>query len=125
MQERTRFEYSIYPYTPTTEFYLTTSNYSMNNRVAIQMYYFDTEMCGYFPYATLTVNLSDAPLTNSNCVYIDTNNCPWALDLLIDQLKVGKLTQKVAFFGRCHYPELELNPDELYKYIPYKGEISK
>lgn len=124
MQERSRFTYSIFPYTPEYEFYLTTARYSMNNRVVLQMYMFDSEDCYYTPYATLTVNIPDATLTNPNCVYLDTNNCPWALDLLVDKLKVAKPTHKLAFSGWCHYPEVELNSDELYKYIPYKGEIA-
>lgn len=124
MQERSRFHYSIYPYAPEKEFYLTTARYSMNNRVFLQMYYYDDEMYDYLPYAILTINLPSEPLTNNNCVFIDTNNCPWALDLLCNKLKSAKPTHHAAISGFCFYPEVELIPDELYKYIPYKGEIA-
>lgn len=120
MHEKTRFTYKPNSYTDAEEFYLTFSYYSCNNRIALQMYYYDSDFDDYLPYATLTVNIPDANFTNKNCVFIDINNCPFALHLLAKVLDCAKLTGKTARSGYCLYPELELNPDKLYKYIYYK-----
>lgn len=118
MQPNSRFEFKPYPFSQLHEGYLTTGYYSCNYRIALQLFYYDTECHAYFPFATLTVNLPDEPTTDNHCVYIDTNNCPFALSLLVDVLHCAEFTGHVAQSGRCYYSEVRLIPDELYKYIP-------
>lgn len=105
------------------ECYLTTVQYSCNNRVGLQMYYYDEECETYFPYATLTVNIPEHAITNSNCVFLDTNNAPFSLDLLCKKLRCAKPTGKFVQSGFCLYPEVELNPERLSKYIYYAEEV--
>lgn len=91
--------------------------YSSNNRIAIELLYFDFSVRGFLPYATLTVNIPNAKLSSKNCVFLDTNNCQFAERLLIDTLHVAKRTNHLATSGFCVYPEVELNANKLYEYI--------
>lgn len=117
MQDKTRFLYRPTFANEPLESYLTFTRYSCNNRPALQLYCYDTELEGFLPYATLSVNLPDAKPSNSNCIFVDVNNCPFVLHLLITTLNVAKLTNHTASSGWCIYPEVELNPDALSKYI--------
>ena len=122
MQQSSRFQFKPYPFTDSYEGYLSISEYSVNSRTAIQLFYFDSEFRTYLPYATLTVNIPSSPTTDNHCVYIDTNNCPFALNLLVNELHCAELTGHVAQSGRCYYSEVRLIPDELFKYVYYKED---
>ena len=117
MQTETRFLYAPHHETGELEMYLTLSRYSSNNRTAIQAMYYDPDCEIFMPYATLTVNLPDHKPSNPNCVFVDVNNVPWVLDLLISRLHVGELTSNIAVSGFCVYFEIELKPDALLNYI--------
>lgn len=119
MQEKSRFYFKPYPFTDSYEGYITINEYFVNRRPALQLYYYEPEFGYYMPYATLTVNIPSEETTDRNCVFIDTNNCPWALNLLVNELKCAELTGHVAHSGRCYYSEVRLIPDELFKYVPY------
>ena len=119
MQNASRFTFKPFPYNAAYEGYITINEYSVNRRPALQLYYYDPEFGYYMPYATLTVNIPSEETTDNNCVFIDTNNCPWALNLLVNELKCAEITGHVAHSGRCYYSEVRLIPDELYKYVPY------
>ena len=90
-----------------TEVIVFTSKYISNDNFAIQL------MCDEGPYATLTVNLGEK--CESNCSYVDTNNCPWAEDFIAEH-KLGTKTGKYGYSGYCVYPEYEFNIEELSKY---------
>ena len=64
------------------------------------------------PYATITVNIDDLD-ENQSCV--DTNNCPWAIDL-IEEYKLGEPTGKIIQSGFCTYPVYQFDINELKKY---------
>lgn len=119
MQKESRFIFKPFPYTNEYEGYLTINEYSVNSRPAIQLYYYESEYGFYMPYAMLTVNIPSEETTDRNCVFIDTNNCPWALNLLVNELKCAEITGHVAHSGRCYYSEVRLILDELFKYVPY------
>lgn len=116
MQERTKFTYRPPFAKQELECYLSLERYSCNNRTCIQLYYYEDSFQAYMPYATLTVNIPDSTLTNNHCVFLDINNCPWVLHLLIAILRIGKLTNNIANSGFYSYPEIEINPDKLCKY---------
>lgn len=120
MQDQSRFHFKPYPFTDEYEGYIIINEYSVNSRTALQLYYFDTEFQTYMAYATLTVNIPSEETTDRNCVFIDTNNCPFALNLMVNELKCAELTGQVAHSGRCYYSEVRLIPDELFKYVYWK-----
>ena len=74
-----------------------------NKRLAIEINCEDGE-----PFATLTVNLPDEPEPKANQAYVDTNNCPWAMDF-IKENNLGRDTGAVGFSGYCVYPLVEFN----------------
>ena len=120
MQTNSRFEFRPYPFKDSYEGYLVIEKYSSNSRTALQLMYFDTEYATYMPYARLTVNIPSEETTDDNCVFIDTNNCSFALNLLVNELKCAELTGHVVQSGRCYYSEVRLIPDELFKYVYWK-----
>lgn len=120
MQNETRFLYHPPLETEELEMYLNVARYCSNNRMAIQLMYYDAKCGTFLHYATLTVNLPDHKPSNPNCVFVDVNNCNWVLDLLISKLHAGELTSNIAISGFCAYFEIELKPDVLAKYIYYK-----
>lgn len=117
MQEQTRFLYHPPLETEDREMHLSISRYSSNNRTAIRLMYYDPDCHAFLLYATLTVNLPEHKPSNPNCVFVDLNNVPWVLDLLISTLHAGELTSNIAISGFCVYFEIELKPDALAKYI--------
>ena len=52
-------------------------------------------------YAVLTVSFGDF-LTLKNCAFIDTNNCPFAPQLLSDEIAQDTGHSKIS--GYCEYP---------------------
>lgn len=66
------------------------------------------------PIATITVCLCDKGL-EENESYVDTNNCPWALDF-IKENKLGEPTGKWRQSGYCTYPAVKFNTEQLKLY---------
>ena len=64
------------------------------------------------PFATISVNLTDEQLTDKDCFFVDTNNCPWAESFLEDN-GIAKPTGNIGFSGFCIYPEFELVDESL------------
>lgn len=75
------------------------AEYRNNKALALSLY--DAE--DGCPYATLTVNLPDSAALAENEAYIDTNNCPWAEALILEN-KLGNPTGRYGRSGFCMYP---------------------
>ena len=60
------------------------------------------------PFATISVNLVGEDLTDKDCFFVDTNNCPWAESFLEDN-GIAKPTGNIGFSGFCVYPEYRVN----------------
>ena len=82
--------------------YLSTSKYRTNGSLAIQI----MGDCGEGypePIAMLTVCLPNEIGANETTAFVDTNNCPWAMDF-IEKYELGKWTGMVGMSGYCTYP---------------------
>ena len=66
------------------------------------------------PIATITVCLCDKSL-GENEAYIDTNNCPWAMDF-IKEYKLGTPTGRTRRSGFCEYPAVKFDALQLKLY---------
>lgn len=82
--------------------------YSNNGTLAVELH------TGYEPYAVITVNLSGSPYGDGKYqddrhAYIDTNNCPWAPQWLIEN-NLGKPDGRDIYgiSGYCTYPLFEI-----------------
>lgn len=82
-------------------------NYS-NNNTALELVCEDG-----IPLAVITVNLGD--LLKKNMAYIDTNNCSWAEDFLVDN-DFGLPTGEYKASGFCIYPLYQLDLEKIGKY---------
>lgn len=82
--------------------YLQVGKYMADNSVAIQTW---NQEDG--PIATITVCLCDRSLGEDEA-YIDTNNCPWAIDF-IEQEGLGKRTGRMGRSGYCTYPVVKFD----------------
>ena len=69
------------------------------------------------PVARLTVCLCDPSLGEDES-YIDTNNCPWAVDFLQSK-DLAKMAGKTRRSGYCVYPTMKFNRDKL---AEFEGE---
>ena len=65
------------------------------------------------PLAIITVNLGG--LLEKNMAYIDTNNCSWAEDFLVDN-DFGLPTGEYKDSGFCIYPLYQLDLERIGKY---------
>ena len=63
-------------------------------------------------FETISVNLEDEQLTDKDCFFVDTNNCPWAEKFLEDN-GIAKPTGNLGFSGFCVYPEFKLIDESL------------
>ena len=88
--------------------FLKTDRYAADNSVYIQAWNW---MDG--PIATLTVCLDDRML-EKNETYLDTNNCPWVVDFMVNN-GLAELTGKMRASGFCVYPSVKLNMAEIGK----------
>ena len=79
-----------------------------NNNTALELVYEDGT-----PLTIITVNLGD--LLEKNMVYIDTNNCSWAEDFLVDN-GFGLPTGEYKASGFCIYPLYQLDLERISKY---------
>lgn len=82
-------------------------NYT-NNNTALELVCDDGT-----PLAIITVNLGD--LLENDMAYIDTNNCSWVEDFLIDN-DFGLPTGEYKASGFCIYPLYKLNLVKIKKY---------
>lgn len=89
---------------------LSINHYMADNSIAIELW---NEEDG--PIAMLTVCLCN-PTLNENEAYVDTNNCPWALDF-ISENNLGVDTDMTRSSGYCIYPLVAFNMEELEKHI--------
>ena len=88
------------------------NHYSNNNVVAVDL----IDCKDLQPFATITVNICDdcnnSLVTDEYCSFIDTNNCPWALEFLFS----NNLAEPTGVFersGYCIYPEVRFKKDTL------------
>ena len=79
-----------------------------NNNTALELVCEDG-----IPLAVITVNLGD--LLKRNMAYIDTNNCPWAENFLVDN-DFGLPTGEYKVSGFCIYPLYQLDLERISKY---------
>ena len=79
-----------------------------NNNTAIELVCEDGKQL-----AIITVNLGD--LLERNMAYIDTNNCPWAENFLIDN-DFGLPTGEYKVSGFCIYPLYQIDLERISKY---------
>ncbi len=89
------------------------------NNIGLQLYTDDDEG-GLEPFATITKNFGEF-IGQKNCAYIDTNNCPFA-DQLIEQgfaVDTGLTKQS----GYCTYPLWKFNEDFLRSIDPKLYEM--
>ena len=87
--------------------FLRIGEYLADNSVAVQAWNREGAI------ASLTVCLRDKDLEEGEA-YIDTNNCPWALDF-IEKEGLGKRTGKIGKSGYCLYPVVEFDMNKLEK----------
>lgn len=92
--------------------YLFTERYIADNSLFIEIISEEDE-----PIAVITVCLVDESL-ESNESYIDTNNCPWALDF-IQEYQLGEITGRTRQSGYCTYPSVKFNIDKLKQYSTF------
>lgn len=86
--------------------YLQVGKYQADDSVAIQAW---NRQDGCI--ATLTVCLCDRSLGEGEA-YIDTNNCPWAVDF-IEQEGLGKRTGRTGKSGYCTYPVVKFDMEKV------------
>lgn len=109
-----------YPFSPEYKMQLNFLRYSENDRLALQLNYYDSDFKSFAPYAMLTVNIPDFKLSSQDAVLLDTNNCPWVERLLVETLHVAEPTNRYAHTVFCSYPEVKLLPYIIYQYIHFK-----
>lgn len=88
--------------------FLEKKQYAKPKRLAVQAYV--VEQDEYieevaFPYATITVNLPNARLSDENCAFVDTNNVPF-IDEWLEENGIAEPTGRFGFSGYCCYPEM-------------------
>lgn len=88
---------------------LDVNKYMVDDSVCIEIYN-DEEGC----IARITTCLN-SPFLSENQGYVDTNNCPWAVDL-IERLHLGTPSGITSRSGYCEYPLYDFNMDELNKH---------
>lgn len=89
---------------------LYTSEYMANKSLYIGITTFEDEYPE--PLADLTVCLPNERTPKANEAYVDTNNCPWAMDF-IEEYGLGKDTGMFGFNGYCIYPLVAFNMDKV------------
>jgi len=63
-------------------------------------------------YAMLTVNIDDSDELEDGLAFVDTNNCEWAEDFIIDN-KLGKPIGRFGQSGFCKHPLYKFNMNKL------------
>ena len=80
--------------------YLKVNKYQANDSLAIEIW---NDEDG--PIARLTVCLPNQRKPKENEAYVDTNNCPWAMDF-IEEYELGTDTEMIGLSGFCLYPKV-------------------
>lgn len=99
--------YTINVYGHTYKVNVLSTRYTFYNSLAVVM-----ETVNEEPFATITVNLPDSKGLKENLAFIDTNNCPWAVDFLTEN-KIAIDTGVRASSGYCTYPLFEFDMSKL------------
>lgn len=89
--------------------YLEVNNYMVDGSFCIDIYNYEEGNI-----ARITTCLNN-PFLSENQGYVDTNNCPWAVDL-IERLHLGTPSGITSRSGYCEYPLYDFNIDELNKH---------
>ena len=103
------------------EIFFVLRNYEVGGREAIQAWSIRKDDGGIWkePYANITVNLPEyelpEPKVHGFYAFIDTNNCPWAEQVLFDT-GIGIPTGKFRTSGYCNYPIYFIFTANLKKY---------
>lgn len=96
-------QYKLKFYGKTYKLSLNKLHYSFDNSLAVELVEKNGE-----PFAVISVCVPEEQHTNENCIFVDTNNCPWATKFLEDN-GLGKPTGVYAMSGWCTYPEYEIS----------------
>lgn len=64
------------------------------------------------PYANLTVCLPDQDVLLADEAYVDTNNCEWAEEFILEN-HLGEFTGQWGYSGFCKYPKYKFNLKEM------------
>lgn len=100
-------------YTVKTEFgtyrdiTISTARYNYDDSLAIELI---SDSKG--PFARLTVCIDNNIKLKDNESFVDTNNCPWAIEF-IEQNKLGEYTGEFGASGYCVYPLYRFNLDTI------------
>ena len=95
-------------YGETYRVYIEATKYMDNGTLALCMFTDEGE-----PFCNLTTNIMDSNLfANSTTAFVDTNNCPWAEQFIVDN-KLGKALGYSGASGFCRYPLYEFNLEKL------------
>jgi hypothetical protein len=81
------------------------THYNDNHTLAVQLVEASAPWC---PFATITVNLQ-SPLQDKTHSYVDTNNCPWAEEFLLNNGIAKKIEGANMISGFCSYPIYEFD----------------
>ncbi len=85
-------------------------NYNNNGTLALSLVTTIGE-----PFCDLTVNIMDSMIwADKNHAFVDTNNCSWAEDFIVDN-NLGNPVGITGASGFCVYPLYEFYLDELTK----------
>lgn len=93
------------------------THYTNNDTLAVQLIEAGTNVLGTV-FATITVNLSNGffeGLQDDTHAYIDTNNCPWAEEFLVDNGIAKPYKGWYGESGFCTYPMYEFDLDSIYE----------
>lgn len=90
--------------------YLTVNKYVADDSLAVGIWNAEDG-----PIASLTVCLPNG-IANETLAYIDTNNCPWALDF-IKEYNLGENLGITARSGYCEYPLVAFDMEIINKYV--------
>lgn len=108
----------IESYGKEVKLYFRLKKYAEGDREAIQAYEF-TDDGESQPYAMITVNFPNYPLPEPKIhgfyCFIDTNNCPWAYQMLLDT-GIGIPTGDFRTSYFCSYPVFFIFTANLKKY---------
>ena len=89
--------------------YFIINKYQMSDGVALEIW---NDEDG--PIARITTCIT--PVFKANEAYLDTNNCPWAEEL-VKKLGIAKHANGLAISGFCRYPLYEFDMDKVNEYV--------
>lgn len=96
---------------PTTPVTVRFTKYANNGVLAIQL----IEAKSPWPvFATITVNIINSGYVPRDMAYVDTNNCPWIEEFLLEN-GIAENTGHTGISGFCTYPLYKFNKDACYE----------